>query len=77
MISFFRVLSLLLFLCAITGCVSTKVYKRDIKDVEAILWSYHNRLLDVELEQIKRILEDRIKQFHKNLEENYENNEND
>lgn len=65
MISFFRYITFVLILCAITGCVFTKTYKRDKEATTEILWNYHNRLIDIELEQIKRILEERIDRFEK------------
>ena len=78
MISFFRYINFVLILCAITSCVSTKVYNRDRKDTTAILWNYHNRLLNIELEQIKSILEKRLEEFDKNqFKESEENNEKD
>lgn len=63
MISFFRSLILVLTICAITGCVSTKTYKKDLDITTEVMWKLHHRIQSIELEQIKRILEERINQF--------------
>ena len=76
--------SIVLVLLALGGCISTKEYKKDLDATTQIMWNYYHkinnledRIMDVELEQIKRILEERIDLFERSQPKEFFYYEND